>query len=228
MKREFAYSVALHLAVVAATLITMPFSVKPKIDPGEVIHVSLTSFRAPTPPTPVPPSPTVPKAVVAPQKAVPVKQPDAKTLPKKKTEQAKPKKQEKKPYRESPEEGAEDVAGTATGSTEIKEAAGSPFAGARTDNPNFQYDYWFDQAFYKLNANFKSPVDVQGKLVCVIHFQIIRSGRVIQATIDQGSGIRAFDDACLNAVYRSAPFPPLPREYGDEIIGMWIPFTNQF
>ena len=41
--------------------------------------------------------------------------------------------------------------------------------------------------------------------------------------IKQSSGIDAVDRDCIAAIERSAPFPPLPREFRDEIIGITVP-----
>jgi TonB family protein len=37
------------------------------------------------------------------------------------------------------------------------------------------------------------------------------------------SGISRFDDACVLAIQRSAPFPPLPKNFREEIIGITLP-----
>jgi outer membrane biosynthesis protein TonB len=43
----------------------------------------------------------------------------------------------------------------------------------------------------------------------------------------QPSGIPAFDNGCVQAIENSAPFPPLPEDFRDEIIGITIPFKYQ-
>ena len=65
---------------------------------------------------------------------------------------------------------------------------------------------------------------IDATIVCVIYFQVIKSGRVIEKRVEETSGIPAFDQACLQAVERSTPFPPLPRDFTDEIIGITLPF----
>lgn len=102
--------------------------------------------------------------------------------------------------------------------------AGSPFQGATIDNARFNYPYWFTQAFNKIRSNWRNPVSADAPIVCLVYFQVIKSGRVIETRIEESSGIPAFDKACLTAIERSAPFPPLPRDFADEIIGMTLPF----
>ncbi|MCK4301238.1 MAG: TonB family protein [candidate division Zixibacteria bacterium] len=104
---------------------------------------------------------------------------------------------------------------------------GSPFAGATIDNTSFNYPYWFTQAFNKILRNWRNPVAADGAIVCVVYFQVIKSGRVIEVQVKTSSGIGAFDDGCLHAVSRSAPFPPLPRSFGEEIIGITLPFKYE-
>ena len=104
---------------------------------------------------------------------------------------------------------------------------GSPFAGATIDNVTFNYPYWFTQAFNKILRNWRNPVAADGAIVCVVYFQVIKSGRVIESKVQVSSGIRPFDDACLRAVERSAPFPELPRDFRDEIIGITLPFKYE-
>ncbi|RKX24009.1 MAG: hypothetical protein DRP45_09160 [Candidatus Zixiibacteriota bacterium] len=99
-------------------------------------------------------------------------------------------------------------------------------SGAVVDNSAFQYPFWFSLTWGKISQNFRVPVAIDGKVYCDIYFQVIKSGRVIESRIANPSGIAQFDKACLEAVERSAPFPPLPRDFLDEIIGITITFTN--
>jgi TonB family protein len=70
-------------------------------------------------------------------------------------------------------------------------------------------------------------VNTDARLVCKVYFQVIRSGRVVQVEVLESSGIPAFDNACKAAVERAAPFPPLDREFAEEVIGITVPFTNR-
>ena len=103
----------------------------------------------------------------------------------------------------------------------------SPFAGATIDNASFQYPYWFTQAFNQILRSWHNPVASNSPLICVIYFQVIKSGRMIEARVETSSGIDSFDDACLRAVNSAAPFPPLPRRFADEIIGLTLPFKYE-
>ena len=219
MKREILFSLALHLAIVAATVVSAPFEIKTSRTYDEIIHVSLTSLPeiAPAEPEPI----AIPQALsdVLPEISIddPTTAKEAVVKPKKE----KDKKPQPKTTGHVASQGNEkEIESSATGS-------GSPFQGATIDNVSFDYPYWFTQAFNKIAGNWRNPVLYEGTLVCAVYFQVIRSGRVVELRVETSSGIPAFDNACLLAIERSAPFPPLPREFRDEIIGITVPFKNR-
>jgi TonB family protein len=221
MKREILFSLALHLAIVAATVVSAPFEIKKSRTYDEIIHVSLISLP-PTIPSEEPEPIAIPQALsdVLPEILI-----DDPTTAKEAVVKPKPKKKDKKPQPKTTGQVAsqgngKEIESPATGS-------GSPFQGATIDNVSFNYPYWFTQAFNKIAGNWRNPVLYEGTLVCAVYFQVIRSGRVVKLEVDTPSGIPAFDKACLLAIERSAPFPPLPREFRDEIIGITVPFKNR-
>lgn len=238
--RDIFFSALLHAAIVAAVLLSPMLLMKTQSQfIGEVIRVNLSSptdlpGMQPKPiAAPVTPAPLAEEVVDIPlakpvtvDKAVPIeKKEKPKPKPKKPTESTKP---VEKPAGENKNV----VAGTgsATGGAQVDSSLtggeGSPFGGVTIDNASFNYPYWFTQAFAKIRGNMQNPVLYDGKLVCVIYFQVIRSGRVIKLEVAEPSGIKAFDDACVAAIERSKPFPPLPNDFRDEVIGIRIPFTN--
>jgi len=223
MAREILLSLALHVTIVAATMIAAPFKIKKAPLYDEVIHVSLTapSEIAPPPPEPV----AIPEMLPEELPEIPIDEPttakEVKIEKKKKKKETKPKRKKKKPLVNQTKNKKKEINSPATN-------AGSPFQGATVESESaFEYPYWFTQAFNKIASNWRNPVAYDGTLVCVVYFQVIRSGRVIELRIVQSSGIPAFDQACLQAIERSAPFPPLPREFRDEIIGITVPFKNR-
>ncbi len=100
---------------------------------------------------------------------------------------------------------------------------GGTFSGATVDNAVFNYPTWFDQVVNKINDNFSPSREYEDTLVCVVHFQVLRSGRPVNLEVRESSGSKEFDDASLSAIERSAPFPPLPRDFREEIIGITLP-----
>ncbi len=237
MKRDFAISVGLHLAVVAATLLAAPFTIQSERSYDEVIRVSLTAApmianAAPEPePAPLQPVETPAASMEEELPDIPLDDPTTKDEveeveePEPEPEQPKPK-PETRPAEQQPQ-GKPDAQQSEGEGSEIDTeatAAGSPFAGATVDNASFDYPYWFRLAFGKIQNNWRNTVAIDATLVCEIRFQVISSGRVIDVKVVESSGIERFDQDCVAAIERAAPFPPLPRDFREEIIGITIPF----
>jgi len=232
MKREFAISLALHLSIVLFTVMTSPFgqSAAP-MDLGEVIPVTLMGGLEESPPSAAEPEPIAeepPPDLTVPQPAAEIPEEIPLTDPMTAAEaEVEPKPKAEEP---PPEPKTEQGRPTKAGDSEIHAPpthGNSPFAGATIDNTSFQYPYWFTQAFNKILRGWHNPVASNSPLICVIYFQVIKSGRMIDARIETSSGIDSFDDACLRAVNSAAPFPPLPRKFADEIIGLTLPFKYE-
>ena len=59
-------------------------------------------------------------------------------------------------------------------------------------------------------------------------FRLGRNGRlVVQPRVDGGSGDTAFDRAAMRAIAAAAPFPPLPREYDGQSLGVGLAFVTE-
>ena len=63
------------------------------------------------------------------------------------------------------------------------------------------------------------PVEARGKLdgKVVVKFAVARNGQLEWVAINRSSGYKVLDDAIINAVKLSAPFPPFPKELPDEL-----------
>jgi periplasmic protein TonB len=233
MGRDLTASLILHAVVLAVTMFAAPLNLKKPQDFTDVIRVGMVSAGdlAPVKIKPAEPAPTPepPKAVKTQPKEVPVQDPstkavkNAKPVDKPKKEPEKPK---SKPANNDAETGDQDQPGTPGGKIDVDAPSGSSVSGMGVDNASFNYPYWFTLSYNKLCQNFRIPVVIDGAVSCDVYFQVIKSGRVIEQKVVTPSGIPQFDQACLAAIERSAPFPPLPREFVDEIIGIYVTFTN--
>ena len=226
--KDLLFSAALHVVIVAATFLSAPFEFQQKREYGEIIRVNAVSMSEITPAEPelIPP-PAVPEALEAEPPEIPIDDMTTKPLAKIDEPAKEPKPEPLRQIKADQGEGSDRAqAGTEDGRTEIDAPAGSLISGVAIDNASFNYPYWFTMTWGKINQNFRIPIAIDGKAYCDIYFQVIKSGRVIELKVAGPSGIPAFDIACLAAVERSAPFPPLPREFLDEIIGITITFTN--
>jgi protein TonB len=235
--RDLVLSVILHVVALAMMVFASPLNIRQPHDFGEVIRVGLISMDqlSPAPITPAEPVPVpevvTPKAIEAEPEEVTLQDPTTKPAvpvdkpaekPKAKPKDNKPKSKTKEPA----QTGDRDQAGTAEGKIDVQGPSGSGISGMGVDNASFNYPYWFTQTFNKLGQNFRIPVVIDGTVTCDVYFQVIKSGRVIEKKVVTSSGVPQFDQACLAAIDRAQPFPPLPREFLDEIIGLYITFSN--
>ncbi len=233
MGRDLTASLILHAVIIFVTVYASPLNIKKPHDFTDVIRVGMISAGdlpgAKIKPAEPVPEPEPPKTVKAQPKDVPIEAPS--TKPAKNVKPVdKPKKQAEKPKAkpttDATETGDQNQPGTPEGKIDVDAPSGSSVSGMGVDNASFNYPYWFTLAFNKLCQNFRIPVVIDGAVSCDVYFQVIKSGRVIEQKVVTSSGIPQFDQACLTAIERSAPFPPLPREFVDEIIGIYVTFTN--
>ena len=220
MKRDVLYSVFLHLGIVMLVLLSSPFSPQTQsFDYGDVIKIKAVYIPKNVAQKTVAPI-SVPKALPEESVEIPIDKPTS-IKDEVKIDKPKPKKVQQTENQNNESTGSS--TGTENEIETTNTDTGSPFAGATVDNASFDYPYWFVQAFNKINFNFKKTVPLDGSVICVVYFQVIKSGRVIDVKIKQSSGIDAVDRDCIAAIERSAPFPPLPSEFRDEIIGITVP-----
>jgi TonB family protein len=102
--------------------------------------------------------------------------------------------------------------GAPTGSPLGTTAFGSQIAGL--DNPDFTYGYYLDRLLSLIDANWVRPSMGSG-VRAIVSFRIQRDG-----SLAESSGYNSFDLAALRAVQNAAPFPPLPRPYRGDDLGV--------
>lgn len=232
MKRDIVFSLVLHALIICATLWSVPIKWRKEVTYDDIISVQLTAPSEILPTEPVLlESVEIPEPIAEEPPEIPITSPTTleettvteKPKPKPKPKPKKPEQRKKKTTSEPKS------SGTSQGENkeiETPGGSGSPFAGATVDNASFNYPYWFTQTFNKIATNWKNPVVYDGTIVCTIYFQVIRSGRIIEMRIEKTSGISEFDESCMRAVSGAAPFPPLPSQFRDEIIGLTLPFKH--
>ncbi len=227
MSKGILYSVILHVMFFGGALITSPFDFNKKLDDSDIIRVTIRSmpeFKVKEP-EPIKPPETPPAITVEELPDIPLS--DPRTIEDKKELKEKPK--PKPPKTKKPETKTQPQPSVAEEAPEKEiesktTESGSMFAGATVDNKAFDYPYWFDVTFSKVHSNYRNPVSSDAPIVAVVYFEIIQSGRVVIVKIVESSGIGRFDDACVRAIENSSPFPPLPRSFQDEVIGITLPF----
>jgi protein TonB len=70
----------------------------------------------------------------------------------------------------------------------------------------------------------RNPVKTPDAVNCSVVFRIDADGRASQIALERSSGLPAFDNATLRAVYEAAPYPPFPRSMDQSYIVMRIIF----
>lgn len=107
------------------------------------------------------------------------------------------------------------ASGTPLGTT----AFGSHLAGV--DNPDFTYGYYLDRLLSLIDANWVRPALGSG-VRATISFHIQRDGTLTDLKVAESSGYNSFDLAALHAVQNASPFPPLPRAYNHDDLGVHL------
>ncbi|HEX7183565.1 MAG TPA: TonB family protein [Thermoanaerobaculia bacterium] len=202
-----------------------PAEEKPAVEPDAPEPDPEPAAPEPEPqePAPKPPADDVP---VLPDK-------DAKKKPEPKPEtggRADTKKPESGSRKPAPDDTSGGPAGVASGETGDQlgrrgAATGSPLGttafGGRlgVDNPDFTFGYYLDRLLSLIDAQWVRPQLGDG-IKATIHFQIGRDGSLSDLRVAESSGYNSFDLAALRAVQNAAPFPPLPRAYRHDSLGV--------
>lgn len=121
--------------------------------------------------------------------------------------------------------GGSGAGGTGTGSGAT---AGSAFS-SQIGLSNFPYIYYLQIIIDKVSGNwFTSLVDpgISGNFQTTVYFKIQKNGQISDLKTEESSGIRSLDMSALRAVQTSAPFPPLPRAYEDDYLGIYLIFEH--
>lgn len=236
--RDYIFSLILHVGFLVIIALMNPFKIKTHQD-FESIAVNVISM----PPLGNPeliktemPEIAIPTAIVEDDVAIPISDPESKTekleiekpVVKPKAEKPKPEpKKEKKDtgYQSNTKTGES----SQQGGTDITDqlGAGSIFGSVEIDNPNFNYPYYYIQAFGKIERNWSNPVASNQPISCVVYFQIMRTGTILETRIETTSGLEVYDRACLRALQASAPLPPLPANFSEDIIGIYLEFLHE-
>ena len=102
-------------------------------------------------------------------------------------------------------------------------ATGSPvgttaFGSIGVENPDFTYGYYLDRLLSLIDAQWQRPN--MGEVKAVVHFEIAKDGSISDLRVAESSGYNSFDFAAVRAVQSAAPFPPLPRGYKNDSLGV--------
>jgi outer membrane biosynthesis protein TonB len=94
---------------------------------------------------------------------------------------------------------------------------------------NFPYTYYLQTIHGKIAGNwYTSQISpgVSGDFHTTVYFKIFRDGEISAPEIREQSGIRSLDMSAIRAIQSSAPFPPLPRDYEGDFLGIHLIFEH--
>jgi len=225
--RDLVYSVLLHVGLLVMITMLNPFAMNigRDFDSVAVNIISMPPLGEPELIKESAPEVAIPQATFEEPAEIPISKPESKT--EKKTIEKKEETPEPKPRKDTDYKGQATKADeNRAGGTDISDqlGAGTKFGSAAVDNANFQYPYYFVQAFGKIQRNWSNPVAANQPLSCIIYFKVIRFGTILDPEIEKSSGVEAYDRACLRALQAASPLPPLPKDFGDDIIGIYLEF----
>ncbi|MFQ5721363.1 MAG: TonB family protein [Candidatus Aminicenantales bacterium] len=112
------------------------------------------------------------------------------------------------------------------------QGAGSGFQSSYSSQiglASFPYTYYLQIIMDKVSNNwFTSLVEpgLRGKFQVTVYFKIYKSGHISDLKIEESSGLRSLDLSALRAIQTSTPFPPLPKEYDEEYLGIHLIFEH--
>ncbi|MGD8534311.1 MAG: energy transducer TonB [Candidatus Aminicenantes bacterium] len=120
--------------------------------------------------------------------------------------------------------------GSGTGGSGSGSGAGSGSAfSSQIGLSNFPFTYYLQNIINRVSGNwFTSLVDpgITGSFQVTVHFRIQKNGQVSDLKVQETSGIRSLDMSALRAIQSSTPFPPLPRAYEEDYLGIYLIFEH--
>ena len=208
MRLSLLISILLHV-VLLWVLLTL-FSIVPEMRlPEKIYQVKiLQPIMRSRQPEPAPEQEAEKPVVVEEEKP-------AEAIPKPKEKKPQPKPEVEKPAEEEPM----DV------SMEKETEDGTSIA---VEGERFPFSYYLSAIERKVSQNWFSGVSAEGEgYSCVVYFRLRKDGRIDDLRVEQGSGNSYFDRSATRAVRSAAPFPPLPRAFSEDFLGIHFTFVQR-
>lgn len=222
MRKGVIVSVAAHAVAMIVVFVSVSFRQVTYL-PRETYRVRLVSAAAAQPVAQVtPPAPPVP----APKQDPPKEEPkdDELAQPVKKATQKPAEKKAKEVPRTDISKGS-DTTSTASDTLANTGPPGTVSGGISFDGGDFPYNAFISRMRQKIASVWQVPSGSEGvERFAVVYFRVHRDGNITHVSVEQASGVFLFDQSCQRAVMQAAPFPPLPREYDNEYVGVHFSF----
>ena len=122
--------------------------------------------------------------------------------------------------------GANGLAGVEPGTLRPPMGAVGLGSGNGTAEEPFLFTYYLSRFVGVVESNwFRPPAPAETR--CRVRCRIDRSGRLLEAGIEEESVVAAFDRAALRAIFAAAPFPPLPQGFSGQSLTLHLDFGPQ-
>ncbi len=108
-------------------------------------------------------------------------------------------------------------------SKEVSMAGG----GVSRESVELKYKEYYDEIWRRVNASWILPEEVIASgedFMTVVVVRIGKDGQLLDMKLERSSGNRLFDQSCLRAVKKAAPFPPLPKDYPQKFMELGLRF----
>lgn len=220
MRKGVIISLAAHGLAILVVFISVSFRQVTYL-PRATYQVRLVT-AAIAEPSPKTPAPTAPKPEAP--KPVPKEEPkeDDLTVP---ADKPKPKPADKDSNSVPRAQLTKNADSTAAAGDTSGAATGAASGGISFDGGDFPYNAFIARMRQKIAAAWRVPAGSEGvERFAVIYFRVHRDGNITHVSVEQGAGVFLFDQSCQRAVIEAAPFPPLPRDYDDEYVGVHFSF----
>ncbi len=90
-----------------------------------------------------------------------------------------------------------------------------------------QYKEYYDEIWRRVKASWILPEEIVAEganLLAVVVVRIAKDGSLLEMKLEKSSKNKVFDQSCLRAVKKAAPFPPLPKDYPQRYMELGLRF----
>ena len=106
-----------------------------------------------------------------------------------------------------------------------KQSQKSSVTGIKLDT-EFDFPDYLIEMRDRIKNNWVPPT-LKISLSTKVYFKIGRDGKILRAFVEKRTGNIAYDSSAMNAVTKSAPFPPLPEEFSGKELGVHFEFIYE-
>lgn len=92
---------------------------------------------------------------------------------------------------------------------------------------NFPYPWYITQVRNALWKEWSKRMPNKAGFSTLVSFNIDKYGAVYGVQIEKSSGNESYDYAATSAATNSAPYPPLPKDFGKDILTVTVEFKNE-